>query len=369
MKKIFILVLIVTMATFVAGISFAGDGPEITVSGNIELDYSTVTHDDGVDGTADVTYAGFGTSDADVNVKAVFDDSTEAYIKMDIDDFKSGSVKSDSLLEEVHVTFKKVGGAPVNIKVGKMEVPFGMDKDKGISDPYTHNSGTGFMVNKVSHFGEVDNKFGVNFIITPIESTDSAKKSTPVIELSVFENDTAQDYDTGEDPADTGLYQSFAVSVTSNERVPNLMAKVSFISMHKEGTETDTSTGVVDDSTAISIAADYKIKPIDTSVYAELILGADLDHVEGSDQEIYHIGVEAKVVEKVYAVVQYNSLTNKMDATDVEPNYNKISIAGKYKMDNKIELLLEYATETYDADTGADDVTANAVSARVKCNF
>jgi hypothetical protein len=339
-KSFYLLVLAGVLVTFFAGVSYAVD---VTGGGDIELVYDSYNVDNG---TTDVSSVDFGTTDADVNVKIGIDENTSAHIKIDVDD-------DGTQMEEVYITFDKVGGSPVSLKLGKQEVPFGMDKDLGIMDP-------------VAHIAEVDEKVGLTLAATP--AGDS-----PKIELCSFQNDTAQDYDpaSGEDPADTGIFQSYALRLTST-RVAGLFAEVSYINQHREGLEELAATNS-DDTSAVSVGLDYTFNPV--NVYLEYIGMTDTGHVDGDDDTILHLGVAYEASPQVTVVVQYGNVTSESDASPAEPSLTTFALTTfaltpKYKMSNNVELALEYASETYDADiAGVDDIDISSVAIRAKYSF
>jgi hypothetical protein len=350
---------------------FAGtsQAAEVKVGADIELVYGQYTVDPAVGG-ADSNFAAFYTQNANIYVKMLVDENTEAMLKVDADD-------NADQLEEAWVKFGKLGGAPVALKLGKQEVPFGMDKNPGIMYPYTHNSGTGSLLNlktasvdinqdgainaddAVPHFGEVDNKFAFTFITDPIAELGT-------IELSVFQNSTAQGVGADADkPADNGATQSYAVRVTS-KRIPGLDAEVSYINMHSEGM--DGTPGETDDSSAISVGLDYTFKPVE--VFAEYISGNNLDFVTDSDQTAIHGGVIYSATDKISVAAQYEQLAYDMDGSDSNPTATKLALTPKYVMDNGVELALEYVAETLDADeAGVEDIDASGIFARVKVSL
>lgn len=361
MKKF--LVAAVALSMIVSSACFAA---EVTVGGDIEIIYSYITVDDG--DTKD-TSAKFNTTDADVNVKAVIDENTSAFIKLDVDDIEGGAVSETALLEEIFLTFKNINGLPLAAKVGKQEVPFGLDYDLGISDPYTHGSSGDSYLNsvhdlygsdsadKVDHFGEVDNKFGITLSSSPIDDKHE-------IEFCVFQNARGVD-STEEDaqPEDNG-FQSYAVRVTSS-RLENLKAEVSYISMHQEGAN---SASRVDNTRAVSVGAVFNMKPV--KVFGEAIIGRDLKYMTDVDQNIYQIGVAVDPIEKLTLVLQWNAIEFKDNNTHDNPTLYKAAFAPKYKLDNGVELALEYVREELHMDKDPqDDISADVVSARVKYSF
>lgn len=348
---------------------------EVKVGGVLEVTYSgtNANNKNLINNQNEQDTARFYTTDADVNVKVLIDENVEAFIKLDADDFSGGSVSEDSLLEEAHFTLKNIHGTSIDLKIGKQEVPFGMDKDLGISDPYVHGGssdsyldgldldkdGTVEPEEKFPHFGEVDNKFGITLTTIPI-------KDSPKLELCVFQNDRGQDYNDGDEPADDGLKQSYAVKLTST-RVINLKAEVSYISMHKE--ENDKNVGMTDDSSALSVGCDYKLAPLE--IFAEGIWGDDLEFQKDYDQKIYHIGAAYDFTDIMTLVFQYNKIINENASGAPEPILEKIALTPKYKLKNGVEIALEYARETLDMDdpVNTKDVTADTVSARIAYKF
>ena len=138
--------------------------------------------------------------------------------------------------------------------------------------------------------------------------------------------------------------------------------------MHKENM--NETAGMVQNSKAFSVAFDYMLEEASNlNIYGEVISGNDLDYTKDLDQRIYHLGVALTPVDKVTVVAQYNNIVYKDNNQHVEPTLVKYSIGPKYKMDSGVTLILEYANETLDADTGADDITADVVALRAACKF
>jgi len=381
------------VAVFLSGVSFSKScfAVDVTVGGDVELVYSGIRIDDTV--TQDKT-AKFNTTCAAVTVKAKIDENTNLFIKLDVDDFVDGvsGISNDSLLEEAKFTFDNLlgtveGTMPLSVIAGKQELPFGLDKDIVISDTYTHNSGTGTYLNgiydfdgdgtadKINHFGEVDNKFGIVLVAKNLlgETTKDSSK----VELCVFQNDRGQDTSNeDEKPRDNGLSQSYAVKLTS-KRVANLEGQVSFISMHKEGLHS--TAGKVDNSEALSFSFDYSYKVKDANdpqkdvnlveLFAEAIVGYNLENVKDYDQNIYSFGLVVTPVKNVDVIAEYNGIIFKDNIQDVTPKLVKYTITPTYKLDNGVQLALEYAKEVLDTDSGADDITADVISARVAYKF
>lgn len=362
MKKNFLLlVLVAAILALSVGVSTAA---EVKVGADLELVYRSVNIEDKNEVAPDKDEfhaAGYATTDADLNISISIDENTSAFMKIDADD-------NGDQLEEVWVQFKNVGGLPIDLKIGKQEIPFGMDKDLGIVDPYTHGaSGSLLDFDSEDILGEVDNRFGLKITSTPLGDS-------PKIELSIFENDSDGDGDgegygdSYDKPADDGLSQSFAVRLTST-RVAGLTAEVSGIVKHREGVSTLPGNGT-DNEDAWSIGLDYKMDPVE--VYAEYIAANDIDHDGDTNQDILHIGVAFNATEKITIVAQYGSIKWE-DSSDAavkeEPELTKWSLTPKYKMDNGIELALEYVSEEYDfddADPDVKDIEADAIFARIK---
>jgi hypothetical protein len=366
--KFFLFVLI--FATLCAGVCMAA---ELKTGAYIEVVYSAinVNNKNLINDQNETNIAKFHNTSADVDFKLLIDENTQAYIKLDIDDFSGGTVNADSLLEEINFTLKNIGGIDLSAKIGKQEIPFGMDKDLGISDPYVHGGMSDSFLNGVGdfnndgttdtfpHFGEVDNRFAITLIATPI-------KNSPKFELCVFQNDRGQDYDDGDEPADDGLTQSYAIRLTST-RVPKLEARVSYVSMHKE--EIDITAGKIDDSSALSVSFDYTLYPV--QFYGEGIWGSNLNHDKDYDQDVFHVGLAYNLSEVTTIVCQYNKMANRNNSGAAEPELEKIALTPKYKLKSGVELALEYARETLDMDdtVRTKDVTADIFSAKAAYHF
>ncbi len=383
MKKCYLSVLFLTVVILFAGICYA---VELKIGGDLEVAYSDISLDTGRPqvGGIQIEQNKFYTTDVDLNFKAIVDEKTEVFVKIDADDLAGGKVDSNgnSMLEEINFTFKDVANAPLTIKVGKQEVAFGQDKDLSISYPYMHNSAsskttflngvfdidqvpeldddgnTVYKNDKIYHFGEVDNKFAVKLTTTPVEGA-------PKIELTVFQNDKGQSSPDGTEPADTGV-QSYAARMTST-RVPGLKAEVSYISMHEEGAHN--TEGMVDNSSALSVGFYYEYDPI--ALVGEVIAGKNLNHVKDYDQDIYQIGLAVTPVDKFTVVAQYHKLVYKDNINQTEPWLDKITITPKYKLDNGVDFALEYAREVLHVtdDFDADDISADVVAGRIGYHF
>jgi hypothetical protein len=342
-KALYILLVAVFMMSF-STFCFAA---EVTVGGDVEIVYSNTSTDAG---GGDVDSAEYTTTDADLNVKVVIDENTEAWLKVNADD----ETDSDTVqLEEIYVTFKGVG--PLDIRVGKQEVAFGQDKDLGIADPLVHE-------------GEVDEKFGVTLSATPIQDS-------PKIELSIFQNTSDQGAGTkADEPADDGLFNSFAARLTST-RVAGLTAEVSYVVQSWEGLEE--TPGYNDDTSALSIGVDYTMDPI--NVFAEYIMANDIDddttaavdYMKDVDVDLLSVGVNFKATPEWSILAQYHNAAFDTPAGGSDPTYDAFSITPRYTMGNGVELALEYLSSTYDHDDGGvtPDEDEDTISARVKYSF
>ena len=132
MKKMVLVVMAIALCA-----SFAmAEGPEIKVSGDLELFYEL---SDDVGGSNDGDK--FKSNQLYLKFDGTFDNNMAARVILDGADIVSsdgGTVKGEKIIEEANFTCKDIGGSPVSVVFGKSEMPFGMDYDKYLNDSIAH---------------------------------------------------------------------------------------------------------------------------------------------------------------------------------------------------------------------------------------
>lgn len=365
----------------------------VKIGGAIELDIGVIRRDEANNDSDDFDRTEFRTSDVDLDIRVDMTSDAYLFIKLDTDDllFDDGMTKDGrDLLEEVNFTWKNVRGSNWTIILGKDEMPFGNDFDKVISDPYTHNDGTGSYlgtnyvdgdnvisnpharssVATFSHPGEIDNVFGVQ--------AHYAYKDLAKLELAVFQNADLDDQGSRmgmheDNSEDSMLFRSGAVRVWLMP-VEGLKMQLSFANQHMDYMDDDTQAGRGgdEDKYALSFGANYKMKDLPLEFYGEYIHGWNQAYVDDFDTNTLQLGVVWGVTEKIDLVLdgEWLQLDNDNIVGGDDEDFYRVAIGATYKTDYGVNFLVEYMHEWYDNDIrNWDDTDADVFSFRTAYTF
>lgn len=207
-------------------------------------------------------------------------------VKLDLDDAWNNQYDKDDFLEEIYYTFKNIGGTGFGVHVGKMEVPFGYDKDTLLVHPYLHAQretnftkrangshdpfrGTGITsplsgAYSEHHPVEYDNLFA----ITPYWKSSNDKW---MVEASLFQS--KQDVNGDRRSSDNMGFKSGAVRVKFRP-LEKLVLQASVITRYNDASGINHANGLANTTRrqyATSVAADYTFELFcrDLNVFAE----------------------------------------------------------------------------------------------------
>jgi hypothetical protein len=325
------------------------------------------------------------------------DCNTYLWMKLDLDDLENGVANNDDILEELYFKWMNIRGWNLDMRLGKGELPYGQDKDVVITDSYGHNATTGSWlgttqgsyagvssdgsstttaINTFNHPGEVDNAY-------MIEGTWTWKDLLKV-EAALFQNPGARDMHQDKS-SDNLLFQSWCARVTYTP-MENLALKASWITLNDENTWdfAHGSIGLNQDSKshAVSLAADWTLKSIPLELFGEYQHGFGWNGESNNSVNTAQIGGIYGLTKNIDLIAQAEWLGINSDAADnhlganpstqeVGEDYYKGIMAGKYKFDNGIYMMLEYCHEWYDQNGApkGDQREADVVSFRTAWSF
>lgn len=350
--KIWLLAIVMVAVTTVPGWSYDSKGLDVKIGAHIEMDYQFKTED--ITTTTEEKTANWKTSDIDLNISAKINESTDVFLKLDLDDATTLKPHlQNGLVEEIGFNFKVSGAEGLKFKVGKQEVPFGADWDMAITDAYTHNSGTGYISdrNKIAHPGEIDNRFGVNAIYVANEIK---------VEAMIFQDDGgSQETKTSGDIEMNDPGTSGAVRLTYKQKGLG-EARVSY-ALQRD----DRDLTTVDNATSISLA--IKATPIEQlMIFGEYIIGSDIGNTKDNDVDVFQIGAKYNITDQIHGLVVYDAIDSDLATAS---DFSKILFVGGYKMQSGVLFQAEYGIETEEQGSGLPDLDANVFSLRSKYSF
>ncbi len=372
----------------------------VQIGGRFDVDLYSINRDDRTSGSDTVNSTEFTTTTAALFFKINASRNTYLRIKLDVDDFwNEGRANQDDLLEEVYFMWQNVRGSTWNLKFGKAEIPYGLDKDPAITKSYHHNSGFGCAsylgnareqrdandtarnphstVGNSRHPGEHDNLY---LIQAEYKFRDLFKA-----ELALFQNGAPASPGGGrqtrgmyEDRSDDNmLFNSFDARFTLTP-VENLELRFSVVNEHSAsmgdgslrtalagtdtwalpaGRESDASAN----QTAIDFAFDWKLKSMKLELFGEYQHAWDWRYDEQYSLDIASLGAIYGLTDHVDMVLIGEWLgidagnNQALHGWDNDEDYYKTTIAGRYTFDNRIQLRLEYTKEWYFNDRAGDD--------------
>ncbi len=352
----------------------------IRIGGDVNVDLIVKRRDDGTTGREndEVDSTEFHTNSANLRFKIEASANTYLYVKLDLDDFWDQTTNQDDLLEEVKFVWNNVRQSNWGLVFGKGEVPYGQDKSLGVIQSYHHNANmvdsegpiilTGATEEntnasvanpyqnrgRTAHPGEVDNAFMV--------CANYMYKDLLMFEMAVFQNNDT----TGggrltrgmhEDNSDDNFaFQSIAARIWARP-VEGLRMELSFIKMHNasagdQALRTDlTDTGNArEDQYAVSFGFDYKINNIPLEVFGEYEHGWNWNYNDDYDTDTVQLGVVLNVNKSVDLWLVGEWLGIDDDDARADEDYYKAVAGVRYRFDNGIYMILEYAHEWWDGD-------------------
>lgn len=265
-------------------------------------------------------------------------------IKLDIDDAWNNTYETDDFLEEIYFTFDDIACTGFGVKVGKMEVPFGYDKDVLLLSPYLHSavgetnfnrrhngfpaySNTGltspiggtYPNGTANAYGEHNAaEYDNMFALTPYYSFCDGQL---LLEASLFQ--AKRDIGNRRRSNDNLLFKSGALRATWRP-IENLMIQASFIARYNDYSK---SVGDEDRMYATSVAADYTFQLCgrEMNVFGEWqhtwnsyqdsngFVGTARRFRDNSSSDDIHFGLRYKILEKVRLNLQGEWLAMRND--------------------------------------------------------
>jgi hypothetical protein len=312
-------------------LAFAGD---VVISGAVELQYRH---------SSDV-YGSYGNDDIKaeelyIQAKKEIAPNIEALIKLDGADISKAhdhdidtsgitiaqldetekATSSHKMVEEAQVIFKKIGGAPITLVVGKDEMPFGQDYEK-------------FYYSNNTHGYEIDKVWGLNGKYD-IESFGS-------VEAAFFKRDTKSESNGSE----TALTDSFAARATCNKLINGLSFKISYA---KKGKDNSDATEV--DEKRISVGAKYSISNL--TLHFENTRLTSKDYEEDNDPSVLLVGADYLFAEKILPKCFYETLDDDDAGDQAGSAASLLGVGINYYLDKKCILSFDYVTKSYEMNS------------------
>ncbi len=333
MKKLLIVALILAVMPAFAGVE---------ISGILDLDYFMTTPND----SALEAENFFGIIGSKLNFKVTdLAEGTDALVKMNIADISNGMDSAGAFqLEEIWIAKKgPFGQDALGFKFGKMEVPFNLDVDNGITHSMTNRSGLAYTTGGAA--GEIDYTWGlnVNYMIGDGLGT---------VNLTLFEGIGGTD-ETDDADLDTGLFQSLALNWDTGKDVDafgvaGLRIVVGYAMF--AGENIPATADNADPGSEMSVGATYALKDMGLCFGLEIliadenradcmIIALDVDYA----QEMFEVGL-------TYEQAAYDTA----DTTD-----SRIAIRANYILDEKNKIRFEYSMmgNADDSDLGGNIIS------------
>lgn len=258
------------------------------------------------------------------------DDSTDAYkIYLNFDKnvaddigmhlvINADKFGSDDALEAAHIAFSNVGGAPMTLLAGKVEVPWGMDYSKFITSTYVHEL-------------EIDKVWG-GAMVYGIDGFGS-------FIFAICEADPTN----GTDRKLTG---SYAIKVKADKLMDGLAAEASMVKVEK-----DALNDAQKDDSRISIAAKYAVA--DATVAAEYVTTTSYACVERDDEMgVMLLGVDYKTGDMLLKA-SYEAISND---TSGDAEETRMLIGANYNFADGVYASLEYGSSSYEVIDGVSQI-------------
>ena len=295
MKQLAALLLVLLMTA-----SPAMAGGDIKVSGAVELQYRTSSDRYATQGDDK-----FKAEELYVRIEKEIADNLSAMIMLDAADMQNNET-SDRFVEEAQVIFKNIAGVPLDLYIGKDEMPWIQDYERFLFSSRVH----GMEVDKVNgaHGQYKIDGFG-SFDLAFYEREAKAKKYN------------------------VSWAESMTAKLTADGLADNLSISLGYM---KEGRDEGVESG---DKRGTSVAAMYKWN--DLGVHAEIINTTAHD---GSENDIYQVGADYRIGAWL--------IKGRYETDDTDPDKgDEIAAAGvTYYIGKNAYIVVEYEKEQ-DNDT------------------
>lgn len=357
----------------------------LTIGGAMEIAVRVINRDD-VQNAANrsasdtINSTLFDTPSASLKFKFAASADSYLMLKLDIDDTHNSRLKQYDFFEEVYFRWQHLRGSNWGVRFGKMEIPFGQDKDILLTDGYHHGSmgsylrgnfestvpvasGGGAGGNPHGRVGnfrapfEVDNVFAIE---ATYKWQDFAKW-----EMSIFQNrnrsvGTAGRLTRGmyEDRSDDNLLaQSFSGRLTLTP-LEGLAIKISGENQHNasRGDQDLYTRGATADQQALSLGFDWKLNDLPLEFFGEYSHGFGWSYNRNYNTNTSQLGTiwgVTKAVDLVLIGEMLNISDDRIKTAKTDEDYYKIAVAGWYKFPSGIRLSIEYIREWYKRDSSA----------------
>jgi len=341
----------------------------VKIGGDVELDLNIIRRTERGNKSDTFNVTEYNTSDMDLNIRVDMTADAFLFIKLDLDDFKTGGGNDGDLLEEVNFTWKNVNGSGWTTKIGKMKMPFGGYHDHLITDPYGKGgSRDSYLGRNFRNGGGVGNdhldvsQAGWNIRPGEIKERFGAyaaynHRDLVNVEMAVFQNES---WDMNEDNSeDSMLFRSYALKASASP-IENLNLQLSFANRHMD-------SRTEDDAYAVSFGFDYKMSAAPFKFYGEYIHGWDAGYVDDNSTDMVQLGVVWGVTEKIDLVL--DGQWQELESSNIDEDFYKFSLGGVYNTDYGVQFIAEYVHEWYDSDNSWADAKADVLSFRTAYKF
>jgi hypothetical protein len=362
----------------------------ITIGGDTQVAIVFTHQDDqasvsgGQDDELDSTT--FTTADCDLKFNIAANKNQGLVLLLDLDDFWNHAVidDQDDLLEEAYFYFRNIAGTPWSINFGKKAVPFGQGKDPLVLASVTNEAEGRHFIGYEDAFkglsaGDGDANPHANPSANanyPGQMTDTFQinpsfqyKDLLTLEMALFQDPGSRGMH--EDRSDDHLlFESYSMRAVLTP-LEGLSMELSYMNRHNDSMEDDlgvqNAENCDDDTHAISLGADYKLKSLPLEVYGEYMHGWDYGYNDEQDVDVLELGAIWGVTEAIDLILVGSWVSEDID--DIRSGGNagsdedlySVQMGVQYKLETGMVLSLEYQHDWYDFDIdGADDYDQDA---------
>ncbi len=366
----------------------------VRIGGELNVDVIVKHREDLPDEDDTVDSTEFRTNNTNLRLRADITDDTYLHFKFDLDGEGGDSPDRNDLVEEAQFVWRNLGGTAWGARLGKGEVPYGMDRTLGIIQSYHHNdavytdegpvilnAGTEGAdsanspanphanVGRTAHPGEVDRVF--------LAQVDYTFRNQMRFELALFQNNdgtqnggapTAGMYEDRSD--DTLLFQSMAGRVWF-QPLERLLLQVSGIRMHNESRGDTTLFGpeAEDDQYAVSLGFEWAPEashgPL--NLFGEYQHGWDWDYTDNYETDTLSLGALWRVNDRLGLGAMGEWLG--IGEGDADEDYFKLVLHTRYALESGVVFMFEYGREWFEGDTSQEDRTADVAAFRTGFRF